>query len=94
MLQHLDEAIGLQRLYVLHLNDTEKAFGSHRDVHARVGEGIIPEEGLRALLGDPRIAQATVILETPIKEREDGKEDWEHDKAHLERVKALLPPTQ
>lgn len=92
MLQHFDELIGLERLKVLHLNDTEKALGSHRDVHTRVGEGVIGEEGLHALLCDPRLAQMAVVLETPIKTNEQGKEDWEHDKAHLERVRTLMPP--
>jgi deoxyribonuclease-4 len=90
VLQQVETLIGLQRLWVLHLNDTQKALGSHRDVHARLGEGLIPEVGLRALLGDERLAQVTVILETPIQETEDGQEDWEHDRRHLERAKALL----
>ncbi len=94
VLRHFDETVGLERLKVLHLNDTEKALGSHRDVHTRVGEGVIGEEGLRALLCDPRLAQVAVLLETPIKTNEQGKEDWEHDKAHLERVKMLMQPAQ
>ncbi|HLQ30353.1 MAG TPA: deoxyribonuclease IV [Ktedonobacteraceae bacterium] len=90
VLQHFDEAIGLARLKVIHLNDTEKALGSHRDVHARLGEGIISEEGLRTLLHDARLEHAAVLLETPIKTDEHEKEDWEHDRLHLERVKALM----
>ncbi len=90
VLRQVDEAIGLSRLKVIHLNDTEKALGSHRDVHARVGEGIIGSEGLRALLLDARLEHVAVLLETPIKTGEDGKEDWEHDKQHLARVFHLL----
>lgn len=92
VLRRFDETVGLARLKVLHLNDTEKDLGSHRDVHARIGEGIIGEEGLRTLLCDPRLAHATVLLETPIHTNEQGKEDWEHDQAHLERVKLLMQP--
>ena len=94
VLRHFDEQIGLERLKVLHLNDTEKALGGHRDVHTRVGEGVIGEEGLRTLLCDPRLASVVVLLETPIKTNEQGKEDWEHDQAHLARVKALMQPAQ
>ena len=90
VLQHFDETIGLSRLKVIHLNDTEMALGSHRDVHTRLGEGIIGEEGLRALLRDPRLDHAAVLLETPIKTGDDGKEDWEHDKEHLARAKQLM----
>lgn len=90
LLSRFDEMIGLSRLKVIHLNDTEMAPGSHRDVHARLGEGIIGEVGLRALLGDPRLAHVTVLLETPIKTKEDGKEDWEHDKGQLEKARHLI----
>ncbi|MFL5695365.1 MAG: deoxyribonuclease IV [Ktedonobacteraceae bacterium] len=90
VLRLVDESIGISRLQVIHLNDTEKALGSHRDVHARVGEGIIGSAGLRTLLLDARLAHVVVLLETPIKTGEDGKEDWEHDKHHLERVFQLM----
>ncbi len=93
VLRRFDETVGLARLKVLHLNDTEKDLGSHRDVHARIGEGIIGVEGLRTLLCDPRLAHVTVLLETPIQTNEQGKEDWEHDQAHLERVKLLMQPS-
>lgn len=93
VLQHCDETIGLQRLKVLHLNDTEKALGSHRDVHKRLGEGLIGEEGLRALLQDPRMEQVAVIMETPIKQDENKKEDWEHDRGQIARAKALRDET-
>jgi len=90
LLQCFDEIIGLSRLKVIHLNDTQMALGSHRDVHARLGEGIIGEEGLRALLGDLRLEHVVVLLETPIKTDDNGKEDWEHDKQQLDKAKQLM----
>ena len=90
LLQHFDDIIVLNRLKVIHLNDTEMALGSHRDVHARLGEGIIGEEGLRALLCDTRLDHAAVLLETPIKTDEQDKEDWELDKQQLEKAKELM----
>jgi deoxyribonuclease IV len=91
VLHHFDEIIGLSHLKIIHLNDTEMALGSHRDVHARLDEGIIGEEGLRALLCDPRLEEHTaVLLETPIKTDDNGKEDWEHDKLQLDRAKQLM----
>jgi deoxyribonuclease-4 len=94
LLQHFDDVIGLNRLKIIHLNDTEMALGSHRDVHARLGEGIIGEEGLRALLNDPRLDHVAVLLETPIKTDEHDKEDWEHDKGQLEKARALIADHQ
>lgn len=90
VLRHFDEIVGLQRLKVLHLNDTKKALGSHHDAHARIGEGIIGAEGLRTLLRDPRLAHVAVLLETPIQQTSAKKEDWEHDKQHLAQVKQLM----
>src|SRR2546429_6620749 len=90
MLEQFDRIIGLDRLKVIHLNDTEMALGSHRDVHARLGEGIIGEEGLRVLLCEPRLAHTAVILETPIKTDEQEKEDWEHDKQQLARARTVM----
>lgn len=89
ILTHFDETVGLSKLKVIHLNDTQVALGSHRDVHARLGEGIIGEDGLRALLGNPGIEHVAVLLETPIKTNEQDKEDWEADKQQLERAKML-----
>ncbi len=89
VLRQFNETVGLTRLKVIHLNDTKMALASHRDVHARLGEGIIGEEGFRALLTDPRLEHVAVIMETPIQTGEDGKEDWEHDKQHFERMMAM-----
>jgi deoxyribonuclease-4 len=90
LLERFDALVGLERVKVLHLNDTEKALGSHRDVHARLGEGVIPTEGLRALLHDTRLAHVAVLMETPIKTDEHGKEDWEHDAGQIAAAKSLV----
>jgi deoxyribonuclease-4 len=90
VLEHCDTTFGLSRVKVLHLNDTTKALGSHRDVHARLGEGIIGKEGLRALLSDLRLEHVAVLMETPIKADENDKEDWEHDRGQILKAKALM----
>lgn len=90
VLAHCDATFGLSRLKVLHLNDTAKALGSHRDVHTRLGEGIIGEEGLQTLLSDPRLDHVAVLMETPIKTVDNGKEDWDHDKTQIDKAKILM----
>lgn len=90
VLRNYDVVIGLEQLKVLHLNDTKMALGSHRDVHARISEGIIPSRGLRAILSDPRLAHVTVLLETPIKTDEKDKEDWEHDAGQIAKARELM----
>jgi deoxyribonuclease IV len=94
MLDAFDETVGLARLKVIHLNDTKMALGSHRDVHARLDEGIIGEEGLRAMLNDPRLAAVNVLLETPIKTDENDKEDWVHDAGQIAKAKGLIGKRQ
>lgn len=89
VLDHCDATFGLQRLKVLHLNDTEKALGSHRDVHARIGEGVIGAVGIQAILRDPRLQHVAVLMETPIRTDEQKKEDWVHDALQIANVKQL-----
>ncbi len=89
VLQHCDETFGLARLKVLHLNDTAMLLGSHRDVHKRLGEGIIGSEGLCTLLRDPRLEHCAVLMETPIQTNEDDKEDWVHDAGQIALAKTL-----
>jgi deoxyribonuclease-4 len=60
-----DEIIGLSWLQVIHANDSQKAFGSHADRHAHIGEGEIGLEAFRLLVNDPRLAGLPIIVETP-----------------------------
>ncbi len=94
-LDRIDAAFGLAQVRVIHLNDTVTTLGGHRDLHARLGEGIIGLEGLRALLTDARLAHACVILETPIKLRADSDEhDWEDDRQRVAFARDLTNPTE
>lgn len=63
--QDFDRQIGLRRLKVLHLNDTERELGSHGDRHAGIGQGQLGLETFRMLMLDPRFRSVLKILETP-----------------------------
>lgn len=76
-----DELVGLDRLKVIHCNDSVKGLGSQVDRHAHVGEGTIGIEAFRALVNDPRIADKPIILETPA-------EDSGHER-DLETLRSL-----
>ena len=65
LLTTFDRLIGLDRLVMIHLNDTKSELGSRTDRHEHVGAGQIGSEGLRTLLCHPRLARAVYILETP-----------------------------
>ena len=64
-IDELDRVIGLDRVPVIHTNDSVTGLGSNRDRHANIGEGLIGEEGFRALLHEPRLAKLPFILEVP-----------------------------
>lgn len=60
-----DSLIGLDRLAVIHANDSAVPVGSRKDRHANIGEGSIGEEGFRRLLAVPRLRQVPWVMETP-----------------------------
>ena len=59
------ELIGLDRLLLVHLNDSRSLLGSLTDRHEHVGAGRVGPQGLGALLRDPRLARVPFIMETP-----------------------------
>ncbi len=66
VLDRFGELIGLDRLALVHLNDSRSERGSRRDRHEHIGAGRIGPIGLGALLRDPRLPGTTaLILETP-----------------------------
>jgi deoxyribonuclease IV len=68
MLDELDRAIGLDRLRALHLNDSAAPFGSNRDRHANIGDGLMGRK-LSVFLRHPKLQGLPAVLEVP---GEDG----------------------
>lgn len=60
-----EDTIGLDRLCVMHLNDSKVPFGSKRDRHELIGFGTIGEEPFRRIVNDPRFARVAKLIETP-----------------------------
>ncbi len=65
VLGHFDELIGLDRLAMIHLNDSHAPKGSRHDRHAHLGEGLIGRLGLAYLLCHPALSHVSYYLETP-----------------------------
>jgi deoxyribonuclease-4 len=61
-LDDVDVAFGLDRLRALHVNDSAAPFGSNRDRHANIGEGLLGER-LGVFLGNPRLQGLPAVLE-------------------------------
>ena len=65
ILTEFDKVIGLNRLKAIHLNDSLNDRGSHKDRHARIGEGHIGWEAFTRIINHPVLRDLPFILETP-----------------------------
>lgn len=60
-----DEVIGLDKLKVIHLNDSKNERGSHKDRHDNIGYGTIGFNTLEKYVTHPLLKEVPKILETP-----------------------------
>lgn len=65
VLNQFDKIIGLDRLKVLHLNDSKNIRGAGKDRHANIGFGEIGFDALNYIIHHPELADIPKILETP-----------------------------
>jgi deoxyribonuclease-4 len=77
-----DSVVGLDRLHLVHLNDSRSERGSRHDRHEHVGAGRIGPAGLQRLVLHPDLGHVTYMLETP-----GMDEGW--DAVNLARVRDL-----
>jgi deoxyribonuclease-4 len=82
-LNAFDRALGLDRLLMVHLNDSRSERGARTDRHEHVGAGRIGARGLAHLLRHPRLREVPFVLETP------GMDEG-YDRINLERCRMLL----
>ena len=82
-LSAFDDRIGLQRLVMVHLNDSRSELGSRHDRHEHLGAGRIGAAGLAYLLCHPLLDHAVYILETP------GMDEG-YDAVNLARARDLV----
>ena len=77
-----DARIGLDRLVMIHLNDSKSELGSRLDRHEHIGAGQIGERGMARLLQHPSLAHVTHYIETP------GMDEG-YDGINLDRARRL-----
>ncbi|MCG8342886.1 MAG: deoxyribonuclease IV [Chlorobiales bacterium] len=65
MFSLFDEAIGLDYLKGMHLNDAKLGLDSRRDRHESIGKGKVGLEGFAAIMQHPASTEIPLILETP-----------------------------
>lgn len=78
-----DTIIGLEKLKLIHLNDSKKGLACHIDRHESIGKGALGLEPFRLLCNDQTLLDVPKILETP-------KESLEDDRANIQTVISLL----
>lgn len=82
-MDEFDRIIGFEKLRLIHFNDSKKGAGSHVDRHEHIGLGLIGSFGLSLLLNDKRFDKIDFIMETPV-------DDVRNDKDNLEAVNGML----
>lgn len=80
----IEKTIGLDKVELLHLNDSKTPMGSGRDMHQNIGDGYIGSDGLKMLINHPKFAHLPLIMEVP------GIEGAGPDQENIDRVKTLL----
>lgn len=74
-LKLFDKVIGINKIAVVHVNDSKNIFGSHKDRHENIGKGNIGFNSLLNVIYDKRLENVPKILETPyIGDSDDSKE--------------------
>jgi deoxyribonuclease-4 len=89
MLQECQRHVGLERLQLIHVNDSKHPLGSHRDRHEHIGQGYIGLEGFRPLINHPKLRAVPLVLETPKETDETKKLDSNADPINLAAVRGL-----
>ena len=79
-----EDVIGVERLGLIHLNDSKHPFGSHKDRHETLGKGTLGVEPFRRIMLDERLRDVPKILETP-----KGDDPVLSDRANLDLLRAL-----
>jgi deoxyribonuclease-4 len=86
-MKDVEGTVGVERVKVLHLNDSKKGLGSRVDRHEHIGRGEIGLEGFRPIVRDKRWRAVPKILETAKGPDETGRE-W--DAVNLEVLRGLM----
>jgi len=85
VINEFDNLIGLDRLKVIHVNDSKNDCGTHKDRHENFGYGKIGFDALMRFINDPRFKDIPKILETPYIKSEKG--DFAPYKQEIEMIR-------
>lgn len=80
VLEEFDKIIGLDRLAVIHVNDSKNVLGASKDRHENIGYGEIGFDILANIVNHPKLGEVIKILETP----------WYEDNPHYKKEIQML----
>ena len=75
-IQYIDETVGLDRLCLIHANDTREKVGSHVDRHETIGDGNIGIEQLKRFVMHPKLKHIPLLTEPPILSDDELKAEF------------------
>lgn len=88
LLNTFDHTVGIDRLLVLHVNDSKNPRGASKDRHENFGFGTLGFDALHAAISNPRIAHVPKILETPyVDDPADDKRSYPPYKQEIEMIR-------
>ncbi|RDU35398.1 deoxyribonuclease IV [Neobacillus piezotolerans] len=81
VLEKFDKIIGIDRLKVLHINDSKNAVGMRKDRHENIGYGHIGFDALSRIVHHPQLIHVPKILETPYvgEDKKNQKAPYKHE---------------
>lgn len=83
-LADIKKYVGIEKVELLHLNDSKTPLGSGRDMHENIGDGFIGSSGIARVINHQALAHLPLILEVP------GIEGTGPDQENISRVHRLL----
>ncbi len=85
-LDEIDQRLGMERVKVVHLNDSKVPMGSRKDRHEHIGHGHVSLEAFKIFCQHPHLQSVPGILETAKETAPDGR-PW--DVVNLETLRGL-----
>ena len=81
VLAEFDRTVGIERIKVLHINDSKNARGAHKDRHENIGFGHIGFNALNYVVHHPQLMEIPKILETPYvgEDKNNKKPPYKHE---------------
>jgi len=80
-----DSTVGLEQIFVIHLNDSKKELGTRVDRHENIGEGTIGNAAFAYIMNERRFQKVPKIIETP-----KQKGDKDSDRINLDQLRSFL----